>query len=566
MFTDPLVGQQLANFRLDEVIQRGGMAVVYLGTDVKLHRKVAVKVIDTFYRQNPVYARRFVEEAQMVATWSHENIIRIYYADDRADLYYFVMEYIDGADLGAMLAEHNRRGAYIPYGEVIRIGRGIAAALDYAHEQGVIHRDVKPSNVMVAHDGRVLLMDFGLALNVEGGSVGEAFGTPQYISPEQANRSADAVPQSDIYSLGVMLYEMLTGTVPFDDPSAASLVIQHILHEPPVPSEINPALSPEVDEVLLTALRKKPEERYETGGALIESLEVALRKLPPMTQQPFLLNLPPPPAGVMLSPDQIDTAGPAQAPAAPVKPSTQERRFNWVFVPLVLMGIVILVGISLTLWAQGRDGNGAAIAAATLTPSTAPSILPTHTQIAAPIISTMVDTPTIQPLATPALTSTPSPTPSATATPPPSLTPSLTIPAPLTDGHEIQFFYDNRSFYLLNADTSSIDIGVIYFEAIDNQTGLPTEYLFSGRQWSDFFDELEEGKCVGLEIVDAQSWLRPRECGGYNAIVTPPNTDAERVFWLSRANITQFRVLWFGQEVGRCLASAGVCRIFLPED
>ena len=273
---DPLIGYQLANYRIERLIGRGGMAQVYYGWDVELHRPVAVKVIDARYRDNAAFASRFVRESRTVAGWRHENVLQVHYAGEQDGLYFFAMEYVDGLDLGQILARYAAAGELMPYDDILRIGRAIAAAVDYAHRHGVIHRDMKPSNVMVAGDGRVTLADFGLALDVEQGSMGEIFGSPRYIAPEQARRSTDAVPQSDLYSLGIILYEMLTGTVPFDDPSPTSMAVQHLTLPPPLPRSFNPDLSPAGERVLLKALSKLPQERYQSGRELMEALEAAL--------------------------------------------------------------------------------------------------------------------------------------------------------------------------------------------------------------------------------------------------------------------------------------------------
>ncbi len=281
MVADPLIGCQLANYRLERVLGRGGMAQVYYGRDVKLERPVAVKVIDARYRGSRAYAERFVREAQAVARLHHEHILQVYYADEQDGLYFFAMEYIEGLDLAALLSRYAEAGELLPQEEILRIGRAIAQALDYAHAQGVIHRDVKPGNVIVSRKGRVVLADFGLALDVEQGSVGEVFGSSHYIAPEQARRSADAVPQSDLYSLGVILYEMLTGVLPFDDPSPTSVAVQHILRPPPPPREINPGLNAQTEAVLLKALHKTPAGRFQSGAALLDALEEALAQGPP---------------------------------------------------------------------------------------------------------------------------------------------------------------------------------------------------------------------------------------------------------------------------------------------
>lgn len=276
MNQDPLIGRTLANFKVERAIGRGGMAQIYYGQDIKLKRPVALKVIDARHRGKPAYAKRFVREAQTIAKWRHENIIQIYYADDKDGLYYFVMEHIDGQDLSQMMAKYKGRGRKIPQAEVLRIGQAVASALDYAHKQGVIHRDVKPSNILVAKTGRVVLTDFGLALNVEQGSLGEVFGSANYIAPEQARNSAEAVPQSDLYALGVILYELLTGRVPFQDPSSTAVTVQHLTVPPPPPRQVNPSLNKATETVLLKALNKAPDKRYQTGAALMDALEKAL--------------------------------------------------------------------------------------------------------------------------------------------------------------------------------------------------------------------------------------------------------------------------------------------------
>jgi serine/threonine protein kinase len=279
MNRDPLIGKQLANFLIEKAIGRGGMAQIYYGVDITLDRPVAIKVIDVRFQGDPEYARRFVDEAKMVARWKHENIVSVYYADQEDDVYYFAMEFIDGAGLDELLESYLERGELMPHEDVLRIGKDMAKALDYAHSKGVVHRDFKPSNVMISRDDRVILADFGLALDINMGSMGQIFGTPHYIAPEQARHSSDAVPQSDIYALGVVLYEMLTGVVPFDDESAMAVAVQHMSEAPPLPTDLNPILSKELEAVLLKALEKEPENRYQSGAELMQALDDAIKQM-----------------------------------------------------------------------------------------------------------------------------------------------------------------------------------------------------------------------------------------------------------------------------------------------
>lgn len=281
MLQDSLLGRKIASYRLERLLGRGGMGQVYYAWDETLDRPVAVKMLDERYRNNPVYAQRFVQEAKALARWRHEHIVQIYYAGveegEGEPLYYYAMEFVQGVDLAQALAKYAAESRLMPHDDVLRVGEAVAAALDAAHSHGIIHRDVKPANVLIDTHGRVVLSDFGLAMDVAESESGHVVGSPRYTAPEQARKSAAAVPQSDLYSLGIMLYEMLVGRVPFDDPSSTSVAVQHVTQPPPPPRTINPALNTAVSEVLLKALSKSPEERYRSGHELMENLALALK-------------------------------------------------------------------------------------------------------------------------------------------------------------------------------------------------------------------------------------------------------------------------------------------------
>ena len=276
--TDPLIGKQLGDYKIVDILGRGGMAHVYRGYDQKLQRYAAVKVIDAnlLSKDNEgEYRERFQREARAVAHLSHPNIVGIFQFGEVGPLYYMAMAFVDGRDLGQILKEYGAKNELLPPKQVVKIIHDIAGALDNAHAAGVIHRDIKPSNIMVTPDNRAILTDFGLALSVPEGTMGNTFGSAHYIAPEQAISSANAVPQSDLYSLGVVLYQMLTGKVPFDDPSAMSVALKH-LSEPPIPPrQLNPKLSPAVEKVVLKSLEKEPSKRFQSGDLMARVLEEA---------------------------------------------------------------------------------------------------------------------------------------------------------------------------------------------------------------------------------------------------------------------------------------------------
>ena len=276
--SDSLIGKQLGDYQIRELLGRGGMARVYIGYDARLDRQAAVKIINNDF--NPAdraeYTERFRREARAIARLNHPNIVGVYQFGQYEDSYYMAMAFVEGRDLRQVLREYSDRHEIMPLSDVLNIVRGIGSALDYAHGLGVIHRDVKPSNIMVNKENRPILTDFGLALSANEGTLGETFGSAHYIAPEQAVSSAKAVSQSDLYSLGVCMYEMLTGKVPFDDPSAMSVALKHLQDLPPPPSLYNVNLSVAIEQVVLRVLDKDPAHRPATGAELTRSFENAI--------------------------------------------------------------------------------------------------------------------------------------------------------------------------------------------------------------------------------------------------------------------------------------------------
>ncbi|HMQ54272.1 MAG TPA: serine/threonine-protein kinase, partial [Anaerolineae bacterium] len=277
MAKDALIGQQFDEYRLDKLLGHGGMARVYRGFDVRLKRWVAIKVIDTPFQAHSEYIKRFEREAQAIAQLEHPNIVSIYRYGEVDTVLYIAMRFIEGSPLDALLRVYRADQDFIPFAEAEQLIQQICRALDYAHSRGVIHRDIKPANILIDREGNAVLSDFGLALLTSEGTRGEIFGTPHYIAPEQAMSSADVVPQSDLYAVGVIMYEMFTGQVPFTAQDPLDVALLHMTEPPPPPRAIRPELSPALEAVILKALAKKPAERYPNGRTLGQALRQALR-------------------------------------------------------------------------------------------------------------------------------------------------------------------------------------------------------------------------------------------------------------------------------------------------
>lgn len=274
---DKLIGRQLGDYKLIQQFATGGMAKIYKGVDVHLGRHAAIKVLTKdMLESDEMLSTRFQREAQAVAHLEHDHIVPIYQYGEEEDLYFLAMRLVEGEDFADEINRVQREGKLLSVTRMLHILKQVASALDFAHEHGVIHRDIKPSNILVDKNGKAYLTDFGLVLRQQvDQTMGTAFGTPRYISPEQALASEKVVPQSDVYSLAVIVYEIVTGSMVFKADTAMQLALSHISEPPPPPRSVNPNIPPAVEAEILKALGKDPTKRQQTAGAFITALEIA---------------------------------------------------------------------------------------------------------------------------------------------------------------------------------------------------------------------------------------------------------------------------------------------------
>jgi len=342
--------EQLLNnrYRVDGLLGNGGMALVYVGTDTLLRRRVAIKVLRDQYAADDDFVRRFSYEAQSAAKLSHPNIVNVYDFGRENDAYYIVMELVDGATLGELLREEH----ILPEGVAIDYAIQIASGLAYAHRQGLLHRDVKPANILVTKDDVVKLSDFGIARAVSENTLGATqpgmvMGSVAYISPEQAqNHEIDE--RSDLYSVGVVLYQMLTGVLPFSADTPVAVALKHVTEPAPQLDPDASGVSPAITAIVSRLLRKNPHDRFASATELASALREARER--PLVAHAGSFGeapagrIPPggPPPRPSLAPDRppITDGGGELVAEHDAKRGGPDRR--WIVMPLLLVAAVLI--------------------------------------------------------------------------------------------------------------------------------------------------------------------------------------------------------------------------------
>jgi eukaryotic-like serine/threonine-protein kinase len=482
--SDTLVGQVLGGkYKIIKRLGRGGMAEVYLAHQENLDRQVAIKLMHAFLLSDEDFLNRFKREAKAMAALNHRHIVSVYDFDTYGqDSYYLVMEYINGGTLKARLEQLAAAGERMPLERVVKLTTQMAEALAYAHKRGMVHRDIKPGNIMLDEEtGKAILTDFGIVKMLGGQTVahtmtGALIGTPAYMSPEQAlGKPGDA--RADIYSLGILLFQMTTGKLPFAADTPLAVVMKHVNDPTPLPVNINPDTPPGLQAVIIKAMAKQPEERYQSAAEMaaalraIDLLDLSTpAMLPPVAESDAVpidattvesiagMETEIVPAGtatqVVATPAETEAVTPTTT-ASPIPAAASSGRPLWFYGLIVLLLLLTGGGMGAALGLfggsgeNGDDSQAALVAAETNTPTititttATETVVPQETpDVVGSAVAAVRLTEEAQPTGTPTLT----PTQTPTYTPTPDRT--LDFLGSCVDGIELvnHFTYNSPNF------------------------------------------------------------------------------------------------------------------------
>jgi serine/threonine-protein kinase len=412
---EDLSGQQFSHYQIVQPLGVGGMAAVYKAYQPNMDRYVALKVLPRQYAATPTFVARFEQEVRVLARLQHPRILPVFDHGESGGYTYLVMPFVEAGTVAGLL-----RGRPLPMPQVVNISAQVGDALDYAHARGLLHRDIKPSNILIDERGNCLLADFGIAKILEATSqltnTGGVLGTPAYMSPEQG-RGEPLTRHSDIYSLGVVLYELVTGRVPYEAETPVAVIFKHVNDPLPSPRTYNPDLNPRIELVIRKALAKAPADRYDTAGELVQALNNAVAGT--AFAETHAAGI----ASTVLEPSaSLPASGGTPARASPPRP----RRL----VPILLIaaaGLVLLAALAVgALWLQ-RDQAARALAAARV--DTAVAVAAQATALARVPSSTATVAPTTASPPAPTATTPPTEPPTPTVAPTLTLVPVTNTPA-----------------------------------------------------------------------------------------------------------------------------------------
>jgi tRNA A-37 threonylcarbamoyl transferase component Bud32 len=485
--SDTLTGRTIGKYQILEKLGRGGMAEVYKAYQENLDRFVAIKLMHAFLASEQDFLQRFKREARAMAAMNHANIVGVYDFDVyETDTYFLVMEYIAGGTLKQRIEELAEKQEGMPLEKSIQIGYQVADALNYAHNRGMVHRDVKPANIMLGENDKALLTDFGIVKMMGGQTMaytvtGALIGTPSYMSPEQA-MGQPGDKRVDIYALGVLLFQMTTGQLPYTADTPLAVIMKHVNEPTPEPVQFNPEVPQGLQDVVLKAMAKNADERYQTAGEMARDLRTLSRSsagaaavlagttavIPQIestqpvqeeTEQQTAASMTAASATAMMgdSPQNSTPAFqgiplPQKSATTPPPIPTEKKRSPWLYVGIVLLALILIGGIAALFNMFGENDDGTeAVVVTTEEPTETPTDTPepddtpdTQATISAAILLTEESRPTEEAMEK----ATATPTKKPTATPSPTIDPTMAFLESCTFDVTLEntYTYQNENF------------------------------------------------------------------------------------------------------------------------